>query len=134
MEIEDRIRKYKARIKSLQTNKRNWESRKYAVDQIIKKIQKGRGLDRTWIYVDMDMFFAAVEIKDNPSLDGKPLVVYDNQMIMTASYTAREYGIKSGMPLFIGRKLCPEVIQIKANYPRYRLIACEFKELLYKYD
>jgi DNA polymerase kappa len=55
-------------------------------------------------------------------------------MIMTASYAARKFGIKSGMPLFIGKKLCADLIQIKANYPRYRQLAQEFKDLLTKYD
>lgn len=68
----------------------------------------------------MDMFFAAVEIRDNPQLKDKAVVVYDNQMIMTASYQAREFGIKSGMPVFIGKKLCPDIILIKANYQKYR--------------
>ena len=68
----------------------------------------------------MDMFFAAVEILDNPDLKGKSVVVVDNAMIMTANYVAREFGIKSGMPLFIGKKLCPEVIVLRANYSRYR--------------
>ena len=41
-------------------------------------MQHERPLDRTWIYIDMDMFFAAVEIRDNPQLKDKAVVVYDN--------------------------------------------------------
>jgi DNA polymerase kappa len=97
-------------------------------------VQLERALDRTWIYIDMDMFFAAVEIKDNPELKCKPVIVYDNAMIMTASYQAREFGIKSGMPLFIGKKLCKDAVLIKANYSRYRMLSQQFKDTLAKYD
>lgn len=82
----------------------------------------------------MDMFFAAVEIRDNPELSQKPVVVFDNSMIMTASYVAREFGIRSGMPVFIGKKLCPEIILIKTNYPKYRKVSQEFKDILALYD
>lgn len=75
----------------------------------------------------MDMFFAAVEIQDNPSLKDLPVVVFDNNMIMTANYIAREYGIKSGMPLFIGRRLCSNLNIIKANYPKYLSVASRFR-------
>jgi DNA polymerase kappa len=71
----------------------------------------------------MDMFFAAVEIRENPELASKPLVVYDSSMIMTANYIAREFGIRSGMPVFIGKKLCPDIILLKANYPLYRKVS-----------
>jgi DNA polymerase kappa len=71
----------------------------------------------------MDMFFAAVEIRENPELKEKPVVVYDSSMIMTASYVARKYGIRSGMPVFIGKKLCPEIVLLKTNYPLYRKVS-----------
>ncbi len=56
---------------------------------IVAQVELERALDRTWIYIDMDMFFAAVELRDNPELANKPVVVYDSSMIMTASYIAR---------------------------------------------
>jgi DNA polymerase kappa len=46
-------------------------------------------LSRSWVHVDMDMFFAAVEIKDNPELADKPVAVGDGQMIQTTNYVAR---------------------------------------------
>ncbi len=101
---------------------------------IVAQIEQERLLDRTWIYIDMDMFFAAVEIRENPELINKPVVVYDSSMIMTASYLARQFGIKSGMPVFIGKKLCPDIVLLKANYPLYRKVSQEFKDILSKYD
>ena len=71
----------------------------------------------------MDMFFAAVEIKDNPSLKDKPIAVGDQQMIQTTNYVARNYGVKSGMPGFIGKKICPDLVFIRPNYAKYRRIS-----------
>ena len=55
-------------------------------------------------------------------------------MIMTANYLARKHGVRSGMPKFIGIKLCPEITFIKANYTNYRKISEQFKQIMLKYD
>lgn len=59
------------------------------------------------MHIDMDMFYAAVEIRDDPSLATKPVAIGDNSMISTANYVARKFGVRSAMPGFIGKKLCP---------------------------
>jgi DNA polymerase kappa len=73
-------------------------------------IKKERDLTRTWIHVDMDAFYAAVEMRDDPTLLEKPLAIGDKNMIMTTNYYARSFGIRSGVPGFIGRKLCPDLV------------------------
>jgi DNA polymerase kappa len=55
----------------------------------------------------MDMFYAAVEIRDNPSLADKAVAIGNDSMISTANYVARKYGVRSAMPGFIAKKLCP---------------------------
>ena len=55
-------------------------------------------------------------------------------MIQTTNYVARNYGIKSGMPGFIGKKLCPELLFIKPNYIKYRRVSDRMKKILAKYD
>jgi DNA polymerase kappa len=55
-------------------------------------------------------------------------------MIQTTNYIARKFGVKSGMPGFIGRKLCPNLVFIKPNYPKYREISEKFKNVLRCYD
>ena len=55
----------------------------------------------------MDMFYAAVEIRDNPKLKNVPLAIGSDSMISTANYEARKFGVRSAMPGFIGRRLCP---------------------------
>jgi len=53
-------------------------------------------------------------------LKEKPLAIGDKNMIMTTNYFARGFGIRSGVPGFIGKKLCPELIFMKPNYTKYR--------------
>ena len=55
-------------------------------------------------------------------------------MIQTTNYCAREWGVTSGMPGFIGRKLCPQMILIEPRCELYRDISMQFKEILKKYD
>ena len=55
--------------------------------------KKERVLTRTWMHVDMDMFYAACEIRDRPELKEKPVAVGDYSMIQTTNYVARKYGV-----------------------------------------
>lgn len=90
---------------------------------------------RVILHVDMNSFFASVEMTYNPSLKGKPLAVAGEEeqrkgIIVTCSYEARKHGVKTTMPLWEAKKLCPELIVVKTNMERYR-IASEaiFEEL-----
>ena len=64
------------------------------------------------IHIDIDAFFAAVEVLLNPSLKGKPVIVgglpHERGVASTCSYEAREYGVRSGMPLRKCCQLCPD--------------------------
>ena len=81
----------------------------------IDKAKRNRDLSRTWIHVDMDMFYAAVEILDNPTLGDKPIAVGDYSMIATANYIARKFGVRSAMPGFIGKQLWQDLLLVKPN-------------------
>jgi len=78
--------------------------------------------------LDLDAFFASVEIKLNPSLRGKPVLVgrvdphgrsVPRGVIATCSYEARKFGCRSGQPLFQALKLCPEAIVVGGHYEEY---------------
>jgi len=75
------------------------------------------------IHVDMDCFFAAVEVKDNPDLAGKPVIVGalpgKRGVVSACSYEAREYGVHSAMPVSRAYKLCPHGVYIKPHGNRY---------------
>ena len=82
----------------------------------------------------MDAFYAAVEIRDDPALADRPVAIGDNNMILTTNYCARKFGVRSGVPGFIGKKLCAELHFIKPNYPKYRAASEEVHSVLRKYD
>ena len=82
----------------------------------------------------MDAFYAAVEMRDNPTLIEKPIAVAEKNMIMTTNYEARKYGVRSGVPSFIGKKLCPDIIFIKPDFSKYRKASDEFKAVIRMYD
>ncbi len=79
-----------------------------------------------WLFhVDMDMFLAAVEILRRPELAGLPVVVggrgdpTERGVVSTASYEAREFGVRSGMPLRTALKRCPEAVFLPVDFPTY---------------
>ena len=70
---------------------------------------------RIIVCVDIDAFFASVEQQDNPALKGKPIAVTgagERTVIMTSSYEARAYGVKTGMTVYEAKRLCPHIILI----------------------
>jgi len=100
----------------------------------IEKLEQERDLSRIFCVVDMDMFFAAVEMRDDPSLIGKPMAVGGMSMISTANYEARKFGVRSAMPGFIAVKLCPELIFVKGSFGKYGKASEEVKAVLREYD
>lgn len=94
-------------------------------------------LERKIIHFDMDAFFASVEQRDNPSLQGKPVIVCSfnggRGVVSTASYEARAYGVKSAMPGFVARRLCPGGYFIAPDFEKYRKASDEVYEILYQY-
>ncbi len=92
---------------------------------------------RTIMHIDADAFFASVEQGFNPRLRGKPVIVggRENQrgVVHTASYEARACGIRTGMPLFKAKALCPRAVFLKGNYEHYRAVSALFQEVYLKY-
>ncbi|KAL3676154.1 hypothetical protein R1sor_026102 [Riccia sorocarpa] len=105
-----------------------------ATDAKLVKLEAGRDLSRTWVHVDMDAFYAAVETLVDPSLAGKPIAVGGTSMICTASYEARKFGVRSAMPGFIARKLCPDLIFVKPDFNKYTHFSELSREVFREYD
>jgi DNA polymerase IV (DinB-like DNA polymerase) len=81
---------------------------------------------RIIIHIDLDAFFAQVEQRDHPELRGKPVVVGADPkqgkgrgVVSTASYEARKFGIRSGMPISIAYRKCPNCIFLPVDMPKY---------------
>ncbi|GMW01363.1 MAG: DNA polymerase IV [Candidatus Hydrogenedentota bacterium] len=87
------------------------------------------------LHIDMDAFFAAVEVAHDPTLAGKPLIIGGDEstvrgVVSTASYEAREFGVRSAMPLAEARRLCPHGIYMRGNHQRYREASQEVRRIL----
>ncbi|GAE91285.1 DNA polymerase IV [Gracilibacillus boraciitolerans JCM 21714] len=93
---------------------------------------------RVILHVDMNSFYASVEIADDPALKGKPVAIAGNPderkgIIVTSSYEARNKGVKTTMSLWQARKLCPNLIVLRPNFERYREVSHHIFRLLEEY-
>jgi DNA polymerase kappa len=93
-----------------------------------------RDMSRVWVVVDMDMFFAAVAMRDDPSLRDIPIAVGGMGMISTANYAARQFGVRSAMPGFIAKKLCPQLVFVNPDFSKYKEASRQAREVFRRYD
>ena len=94
---------FKQKVENFKKNERLYRERKNDAKGLLGDLERDRDLTRTWLHIDMDMFYAAVEIRDNPALAELPIGIGSDQMIATSNYVARKYGVRAAMPGFIGR-------------------------------
>ena len=94
---------------------------------------------RVILHVDMNSFYASVEMAYEPKLKGKPLAIAGNPeerrgIIVTCSYEARKLGVKTTMPVWEAKKLCPQLIVMKPNFERYRMASHGMFDILQRYS
>lgn len=92
---------------------------------------------RKIIHVDMDCFYAAIEMRDNPLLRDKPIAIggLANQrgVLCTCNYLARDYGVRSAMPTARAQRLCPNLIVLPVNMAKYREVSQSINAIFHRF-
>ncbi len=92
---------------------------------------------RAIIHLDMDCFYAAIEVRDRPALKGKPVGVGGARdrrgVLTTCNYEARAFGVHSAMPTFMALQRCPELIVLPTRFDVYRREAAVVREILHRF-
>ncbi len=93
-------------------------------------------LSRAIIHMDMDAFYASVEVLDDPSLRGRPVIVGGSRtrgVVSSASYEARRFGVHSAQPMATAMRLCPQGIFLPVRMRRYREVSERIFEIFYRF-
>lgn len=88
--------------------------------------------EATILHVDMDSFFVSVELLDRPELRGKPVAsAYDTgrSVVSSASYEARDFGVRSAMPVARAKQLCPQLVLVEPHFEKYRAASRQVMEI-----
>ncbi|MBL8598228.1 MAG: DNA polymerase IV [Devosia sp.] len=83
-------------------------------------------------HIDCDAFYASIEKRDDPSLRDKPLIIGGGHrgVVSTCCYIARQSGVRSAMPMFTARKLCPDAVIIPPNMAKYVSVSREIRAMM----
>ena len=92
---------------------------------------------RKIIHIDMDAFFAAVEMRDNPKLKDVPLAIGGKSdqrgVLSTCNYIARKFGLHSAMPTFKAKQLCPDLVVVPGRMQVYMDVSKKIREIFFRY-
>ncbi|MED6263676.1 hypothetical protein CHARACLAT_006862 [Characodon lateralis] len=131
-QVNQRIEKMM--LQKAQITEQQLQKAQTQVEKMASELERSRDLSRVIVHVDMDAFYAAVEMRDCPELKDKPMAVGSMSMLSTSNYHARKYGVRAAMPGFIAKKLCPGLVIVPHNFDKYRAVSEEIREMFAEYD
>ena len=111
--------------------------------ELVRCVRQVRVVDETItsraiIHLDMDCFYAAIEVRDRPELKGKPVGVGGARdrrgVLTTCNYEAREFGVRSAMPTFMAMQRCPRLIIVPTRFDVYRRESATIREILHRFS
>src|SRR5579862_5881850 len=92
---------------------------------------------RLIIHLDMDCFYAAIEVRDHPELKGKPVAVGGARsrrgVLTTCNYEARKYGVRSAMPTYMALDRCPHLIVVPTRFDVYRQESAKVRRIFQRF-
>ncbi|VDO67598.1 unnamed protein product [Heligmosomoides polygyrus] len=130
--INEKTEAIKKRLQSV--TPAEWARAEKEMDELAARLECGRDLRRDCVHIDMDAYFAAVEMRDDPRLRTVPMAVGSMSMLSTSNYLARRFGVRAAMPGFIAKKLCPQLEVVSGNFSKYRKESRIFEAIFAEYD
>ncbi|CAF1090496.1 unnamed protein product [Rotaria sordida] len=110
------------------------EQAEKSADRYLNQLDKTRDLSRIFCHIDMDAFYASVEMRENPALQHVPMAVGGEGMLSTSNYLARQFGVRAAMPGFIARHLCPNLVIVPCDFNKYRVDSSKVMKIISEYD
>ncbi|HYK93713.1 MAG TPA: DNA polymerase IV [Thermoplasmata archaeon] len=100
------------------------------------------GREMRWVfYVDMDAFYVSCELRDRPDLKGRPVIVGPDPsqgptrgVVLSASYEARKFGVRSALPAAQAARLCPDAVWVPADFAKYERLSTDVMERLRRFS
>uniref|UniRef100_A0A672GX31 DNA polymerase kappa n=1 Tax=Salarias fasciatus TaxID=181472 RepID=A0A672GX31_SALFA len=117
-------------LQKAQITEQQLKTAQVQVDRMASSLEKSRDLSRLIVHVDMDAFYAAVEMRDCPELKDKPMAVGSMSMLFYSFHIF----VRAAMPGFIAKKLCPNLVIVPVNFDKYRAVSNEIREIFADYD
>jgi DNA polymerase-4 len=109
----------------------------FSSDHIMDNESLRSAMNRVILHIDMDAFYASVEQMDNPGFRGRPVIVggiSNRGVVSAASYEAREFGVRSAMPIFKAKQRCPDGVYLPVRMNRYQEVSRQVMEILKRFS